>query len=69
MILRKRSDIESITTMLGSGAAVAPIWGDFASGNVVVKVHDEWGTYIATSPADANMFDHRGCFYSAGTAP
>jgi hypothetical protein len=66
MILRKQSDIESITSLLGAGGMVAPLWGDFASGNVVVKVHDEWGTYI--DETDANMFDHRGCFYSAGTA-
>ncbi len=69
MILRKKSDIESITSMLGSGGAVAPIWGDFATSNIVVKVHDEWGTYLDMGNlGDGNMFDHRGCFYSAGTA-
>jgi hypothetical protein len=67
LLLRKRSDIESITTMLGAGGAIAPVWGDFATGNVVVKVHDEWGTYI--DETDGNMYDHRGCFYSSGTAP
>lgn len=67
MILRKRSDIESITTMLGGGGAVSPIMGDFASSNVVVKVHDEWGTYI--DGTEGNLFDYRGAFYSAGTAP
>lgn len=67
MLLRKRSDIESITTLLGAGGQVAPIMGDFQTGNVVVKVHDEWGTYI--DGTDGNMFDHRGSFYSSGTAP
>jgi len=66
MLMRKRSNIEGITSMLGAGGAVAPIWGDFDTSNVVVKVHDEWGTYI--DDTDANMFDHRGCFYSSGTA-
>lgn len=66
---RKRSDIESITSMLGGGGAVAPIWGDFATSNVVVKVHDEWGTYLDYGQGgDGNMYDHRGCFYSSGTA-
>jgi len=67
LLLRKKSDVESITTMLGAGGAVAPMWGDFATGNVVCKVHDEWGTYI--DGTDGNMYDHRGCFYSSGTAP
>ena len=68
-LFRKRSDIESITSMLGGGGVVAPIWGDFATGNVVVKVHDEWGTYLDMSAlGDGNMYDERGCFYSSGTA-
>jgi len=66
LILRKRSDIEAISSLLGGGAAVPPIWGDFATGNIVVKVHDEWGTYI--NGTDGNMFDHRGSYYSSGTA-
>jgi len=66
LLLRKKSDIESITSMLGGGGAVPPIMGDFATGNVVVKVHDEWGTYI--NGTDGNMFDVRGSYYSAGTA-
>ena len=66
---RKRSDIESITSMLGGGGVVAPIWGDFATSNVVVKIHDEWGTYLDMSAlGDGNMYDHRGNFYSSGTA-
>jgi len=68
MLLRKRSDIESITSMLGGGGAVPPIMGDFQTGNVVVKVHDEWGTYIGGA-GNGNYFDLRGGFYSSGTAP
>lgn len=67
MILRKRSDIESVTSLLGAGSAVPPVWGDFATGNVVIKVHDEWGTYIDTT-TEGNLFDYRGAYYSSGTA-
>jgi len=67
MLLRKRSDMESITSLLGGGGVVPPIMGDFATGNVVVKVHDEWGTYI--DGTEGNMFDNRGCYHSSGTAP
>ena len=63
---RKRSDIESITSLLGGGGQVPPIWGDFATHNVMVSVWDEWGTYI--NETDGNMFDHRGSYYSSGTA-
>lgn len=66
MILRQRSDIEAVTSLLGPGAGVSPIYGDFASGNIVVKVVDVWGTYI--NGTDGNMFDHRGSYYSSGTA-
>lgn len=73
MILRKRSDIESITSLLGTGTPVAPIMGDFATGNVIVKVADAWGTYIdppgVLGTANGNLFDFRGAYYSAGTAP
>jgi hypothetical protein len=68
MILRKRSDIESITSLLGGGGQVSPIMGDFSTGNVVVKVHDEWGTYIDVA-LEGNLFDFRGAYYSSGTAP
>ena len=67
MILRKKSDIESVTSMLGAGAAVAPIMGDFESGNVVLKVRDVWGTYV--DGTEGNLFDFRGAYYSSGTAP
>ncbi len=40
--------------------------GDFATGNIVYKVEDVWGTYI--NGTDGNMFDTRGSYYSAGTA-
>ena len=70
MLLRRRSDIENITSMLGAGTPVAPIMGDFQTGNVVIKVHDEWGTYLDMGQGgDCNMYDVRGSFYSAGTAP
>jgi hypothetical protein len=67
-IYRKKADFEEIGTILGPGVDVPPVMGDFATGNVVFKVSDVWGTYVATSPADGNMFDHRGCYYAAGTA-
>lgn len=66
MLARKRSDIESFTSLLGAGGATPPILGDFATGNVVVKVHDEWGTYI--DAVEGNLFDVRGVYYSSGTA-
>ena len=68
MLLRKRSDIESISSMLGGGGTVPPIMGDFQTGNVVIKVHDEWGTYVGGA-GNGNYFDLRGGFYSSGTAP
>jgi hypothetical protein len=46
---------------------VPPILGDFATGNVVIKVVDEWGTYIDN--LEGNLFDYRGAYYSSGTAP
>jgi len=65
-IVRVKSNIEMIGSLLGSGSDVAPIMGDFMNHDIVVKVMDEWGTY--RDGTDANMIDHRGCFYSAGTA-
>jgi len=67
MILRKRSDIEAVTSLLGAGAAVDPIMGDFESGNIVLKVADVWGTYV--DGTEGNLFDFRGAYYSSGTAP
>ena len=67
MILRKKSDIEAITSMLGTGTPVAPIWGDFETGNIVLKVVDIWGTYV--DGTEGNLFDYRGAYYSSGTAP
>lgn len=67
LILRRRSDIESVTSMLGAGAAVEPIWGDFESGNVVLKVMDVFGTYV--DGTEGNLFDTNGAYYSSGTAP
>lgn len=67
LILRKRSDIEAATSLLGPGTPVDPIWGDFESGNIVLKVVDIWGTYI--DETEGNLFDFRGAYYSSGTAP
>ena len=67
MIVRKRSDIEAVTSMLGAGRPVDPILGDFDTGNVVLKVMDVWGTYV--DGTDGNMVDVRGSYYSSGTAP
>jgi len=65
-LIRKSSDQEYISDMLGSGSEAPPIMGDFATGNVVVKVQDVYGTYI--DGTEGNMFDSRGFYYSNGTA-
>jgi hypothetical protein len=67
MIVRKRSDIEAVTSMLGSGRPVDPILGDFDTGNVVLKVMDVWGTYV--DGVNGNISDRNGAYYSTGTAP
>lgn len=67
LILRKKSDIESITSLLGGGGAVPPVMGDFSTNNVVVEVWDEWGTYI--DALEGNLFDFRGAYYSSGVTP
>lgn len=67
LIIRKRSDQETVSTMLGgAGGAVPPYYGDFETGNVVVKVADVWGTYIDNT--EGNLYDYRGAYYSDGTA-
>jgi len=66
-IYRKKSDIEAVTSLLGAGAAVDPILGDFDTGNVVLKVADVWGTYI--DGTNGNLVDRNGAYYSSGTAP
>jgi len=66
-IFRKRSDIEAVSSMLGAGAAVDPMMGDFDSGNIVLKVVDIFGTYV--DGTEGSYFDFRGGYYSAGTAP
>ena len=66
-IFRKRSNIEAVTSILGAGAVVDPILGDFESGNIVLKVEDIFGTYI--DETEGNYFDYRGGYYSTGTAP
>lgn len=67
IIARKRSDVESVTSILGAGTPVDPVWGDFDSMNIVLKVIDTWGTYI--DGTEGNLVDYRGAYYSAGTAP
>jgi len=67
LIVRKKSDIEAVTSMLGAGRAVDPIMGDFDTGNVVLKVMDVWGTYV--NGTNGNVVDRTGTYYSAGTAP
>jgi len=66
LILRKKSDTEAVTSMLGTGTPVAPIMGDFESGNIIIKVSDVFGTYI--DGTQGNIFDIRGAYYSTGTA-
>jgi len=66
-VLRKKSDIEVVSSMLGAGAAVDPILGDFDSGDIVVKIVDIFGTY--TDATEGEYFDYRGGYYSSGTAP
>jgi hypothetical protein len=66
-ILRKKQDVEAVTSMLGAGAAVDPILGDFETGNIVLKVSDVFGTYI--DGTEGNLVDYRGAYYSSGTAP
>jgi hypothetical protein len=68
LILRRRSDVEGITSITGGGGAVGlPFVGDFSTNNVVIKVWDCWGTYI--DDTEGNLYDFRGAYYSAGTAP
>jgi hypothetical protein len=66
-IVRRRSNIEAVTDMLGAGTP-AEIWmGDFETGNIVLKVVDVWGTYV--DGTNGNLFDERGAYYSDGTVP
>lgn len=66
-IIRKTSDQEAVSSMLGAGAAMDPMLGDFDTGNVMLKVADVFGTY--TDGTEGEYFDYRGGYYSAGTAP
>jgi hypothetical protein len=67
LILRRRSDIEAVTSLLGPGGAVDPIMGDFETGNIVLKVVDVFGTYV--DETEGNLYDTNGAYYSSGTAP
>lgn len=66
-IYRKKSDMEAVTSMLGAGVDAEVMMGDFATGNIVMKVMDVFGTYV--DGTEGNWFDNRGGYYSAGTAP
>lgn len=66
LIIRKKNDIETVTSILGPGSEAPMMMGDFQTGNITLKVHDEWGTYI--DGTDGNLYDHRGAFYGVGTA-
>jgi len=65
-VFRKKSDMESVTDLLGGGSSAPPIMGDFESGNVVVKAMDVWGSYI--DGTEGNLNDVRGAYYSSGIA-
>ena len=65
-IVRKRSDIEAVTSIGGPGAPVDPLLGDFETGNIVLMVWDVWGTYVGGA-GYGNLVDHRGAYYSSGT--
>lgn len=67
MMVRKKSDVERITSLLGPGTAVAPIWGDFATGDIEIAIWDVWGTYV--DETNGNLVDYHGGYYSSGTAP
>ena len=66
LIIRKKNDIEAVSSILGPGTEAPMMMGDFLTGDIVLKVHDEWGTYI--DGTDGNLYDHRGAFYGVGTA-
>ncbi len=66
LLLRKRSDIESVTSLLGGGGGAPPMMGDFLTGAVTIKIHDEWGTYIDAT--NGNLYDEKGAYYSSGEA-
>jgi hypothetical protein len=67
VIIRKKSDQEGVTSLLGAGYDLPPQLGDFSNGNVILKVEDQWGTYI--DPTEGNLFDFRGAYYGSGVAP
>lgn len=65
--IRKKSDIELITSLTGQGAMPSLMMGDFATGNIQLGVLDIWGTYVDAT--EGNLVDYRGAYYSDGTAP
>lgn len=67
-LFRKKSDLEYVGSLLGSGTDAPPIYGDFHTRNIEYLIADMWGTYIDTA-VDGNMFDTNGCYYGQGIAP
>lgn len=65
-IRRKITDSVVATSLLGGSTPVSPIWGDFETGNIVLKVVDVWGTYVGGA-GNGNYVDVRGGYYSSGT--
>ncbi len=66
LIIRKKMDTATTTSILGPGTDAPVMMGDWLTGSIRLKVHDEWGTYI--DGTDGNLYDHRGAFYSSGVA-
>jgi hypothetical protein len=58
--------MEMIGSLMGGGTPAAPQWGDFANGDVVLKIYDEWGTFI--DDVEGNLYDTGAMYYSSGTA-
>lgn len=65
MVIRKKGDQETFASFAGTGAPLSPLMGDFATGNIVLKVYDEWGTYVDS--VNGNLWNPLGLYYSSGT--
>lgn len=69
MVMRRRSDVELIGSLLGAGAPAPPAMGNFLSGDISLAVVDVWGTFVGDPAVDANFFDTNGAYFSSGTTP